>query len=114
MTDYKKRYLETLEQLYFKTRELDERDRSEEQNLRTVEHLRSIIQKFDDSVELLDGTRKENAIKTLKSLYFVFNRLGNIYLSELAARKKAFKLEKENLELLNKINELNEQIRLQL
>tara|TARA_R110000868_G_scaffold151116_1_gene374708 strand:- start:1948 stop:2289 length:342 start_codon:yes stop_codon:yes gene_type:complete len=112
--DYKKRYLETLEQLYFKTREINERDRQEEQNLRTVEHLRSIIQKFDESVELLDGVRKENALKTLKSLYFVFNRLGTVYLAELAARKKAYKLEKENFELLKKINELNEQIRLHI
>jgi curved DNA-binding protein CbpA len=95
--DYKKAYFETLEQLYFKTREIEERDRAEEQNLRTIEHLKSIIQKFDESVDLLEGVRKENAIKTLKSLYFVFNRLGSVYLDELAARKKSFKLQKENL-----------------
>lgn len=108
--DYKKAYLETLEQLYFKTREIEERDRAEEQNLRTVEHLRSIIKKFDESVDLLDGARKENALKTLKSLYYVFNRIGSVYLDELEARKKSFKLEKENLELLNTINELQCQI----
>ena len=112
--DYKKAYLETLEQLYFKTREIEERDRAEEQTLRTIEHLKSIIQKFDESVDLLEGARKENAIKTLKSLYFVFNRLGSVYLDELAARKKSFKLQKENLELLNTINDLNEQIKLQI
>jgi len=108
--DYKKRYLETLEQLYYATRELEARDRAEEQNLRTIEHLRSIIQKFDESVELLEGARKENALKTLKSLYFVVNRTGNVYLDELSSRKKAYKLEKENFELLKKIDELQCQI----
>lgn len=108
--DYKKAYLETLEQLYFKTRELDEKSRTEEKTIYVLERLKTIITTFDSGVESMEGKRKENAINTLKSLYFVFNHIGRIYLDELAARKKMFKLEKENYDLKIQINELCTQL----
>ena len=111
--DYKESYELTLQQLYFATREIAERDRREEKNLIVLGYLEAIIISFDSSLDRLQGERKTSAINTLKKLYFVFNHLGRIYLDELSARKKLFKAQSEILELSRTIEELQSQLKVE-
>jgi hypothetical protein len=108
--DYKKAYFETLESLFFKTRELSERDRREEDNLRVLSELHTLITTFDRSFDTLEGKRKDNALNTIKTLIFVFNHIGKIYLDELAARKKNIQLQKDILTLTEKITALESEL----
>jgi hypothetical protein len=108
--DYKQAYLTTLEQLYFKTRELSERDRREEDNLRVLSELHTLITTFDRSFDTLEGKRKDNALNTIKTLIFIFNSLGKIYLDELAARKKLIQAQKDILTLTEKITTLESEL----
>jgi hypothetical protein len=108
--DYKQAYMETLEQLYFKTRELSERDRREEDNLKVLSELHTLITTFDRSFDTLEGKRKDNALNTIKTLIFVFNSLGKIYLDELAARKKLIQAQKDILTLSEKITTLESEL----
>jgi hypothetical protein len=108
--DYKQAYMETLEQLFFKTRELSERDRREEDNLRVLSELHTLITTFDRSFDTLEGKRKDNALNTIKKLIYVFNSLGKIYLDELAARKKLIQAQKDILMLTEKITALESEL----
>jgi hypothetical protein len=108
--DYKEAYMFTLEQLYFKTRELSERDRREEDNLKVLSELHTLITTFDRSYDTLEGKRKDNALNTIKTLIYVFNSLGKIYLDELAARKKLIQAQKDILMLTEKITALESEL----
>jgi hypothetical protein len=110
MIDYKAAYMFTLEQLYFKTRELSERDRREEDNLRVLSELHTLITTFDRSFDTLEGKRKDNALNTIKTLIYVFNSLGKIYLDELATRKKLIQAQKDILMLTEKITTLESEL----
>lgn len=111
--DYKEAYQETLQQLFFKTRELEAIERREEKNLIVLGQLEAVILQFDMSVDRLDGARKETALNTLKKLYFVFDHIGRIYLDELAARKKKFESDKLVLELLAKIGTIEKELEIE-
>jgi len=111
--DYKEEYLLTIEQLFFKSRELEESQRREEKNLNVIESLRAIISDFDTKAEGLQGTRKESALNVTKKLIYIFNHIGKIYLDELAARKKSYLLQKDNQDLARIIEELKKEIELQ-
>jgi hypothetical protein len=108
--DYKQAYEKTLEDLFFASREIEERYRREEKNLIILDTLRSVISSFDSSIDRLQGERKTNALNTLKKLYMVFIGIGGVYLDELSARKKSYQVQKENIELVKIIDELKKEI----
>lgn len=87
MTDHDK-YLETLEQLYFTTRNLQQHERKEETAITILDELRAIINDFATKVDTLQGERKNNALKLINSLKKIFDYIGSIYLQELYWRKK--------------------------
>jgi hypothetical protein len=82
------KYTETLEQLYFTTRSLQNHERKEETAIGILNDLRAIINDFSSKVDTLQGERKNNALKTIETLKKVFDYIGSIYLQELYWRKK--------------------------
>ena len=82
------KYTETLEQLYFTTRSLQNHERKEETAISILNDLRAVINDFISKVDTLQGERKNNALKTIETLKKVFDYIGSIYLQELYWRKK--------------------------
>jgi len=82
------KYTETLEQLYFTTRSLQNHVRKEETAISILNDLRAVINDFSSKVDTLQGERKNNALKTIETLKKVFDYIGSIYLQELYWRKK--------------------------
>jgi len=82
------KYTETLEQLYFTTRSLQNHERKEETAIGILNDLRAVINDFSSKVDTLQGERKVNALKTIETLKKVFDYIGSIYLQELYWRKK--------------------------
>jgi hypothetical protein len=82
------KYTETLEQLYFTTRSLQNHERKEETAISILNDLRALINDFSSKVDTLQGKRKNNALKTIETLKKVFDYIGSIYLQELYWRKK--------------------------
>ena len=106
MEDYKQKYHETIESLYFVTRSLSAMERESEINLTILSQLQAIINDFIVQVDKIHGNKKiewENRVKTLIN---IFNHIGGIYYSELMFRKKCYKLEKNILDLSRQIDEL--------
>jgi hypothetical protein len=88
MTEIDEKYLETLEALFFTTRNLQQHERKEETAIAILDELRAIINDFDTKVDTLQGERKNNALKLINSLKKIFDYIGSIYLQELYWRKK--------------------------
>jgi len=82
------KYTDTLEQLYFTTRSLQNHERKEETAIGILNDLRAVINDFSSKVDTLQGERKNNALKTIETLKKVFDYIGSIYLQELYWRKK--------------------------
>jgi len=82
------KYTDTLEQLYFTTRSLQNHERKEETAIGILNDLRAIINDFSSKVDTLQGERKNNALKTIEKLKKIFDYIGSIYLQELYWRKK--------------------------
>jgi hypothetical protein len=82
------KYTETLEQLYFTTRSLQNHERKEETAISILNDLRAVINDFSSKVDTLQGERKNNALKTIETLKKIFDYIGSIYLQELYWRKK--------------------------
>jgi hypothetical protein len=87
MDEINEKYTETLEQLYFTTRNLQQHERKEESALAILDELRAIINDFTNKVDTLQGERKNNALKLINSLKKIFDYIGSIYLQELYWRK---------------------------
>jgi len=88
MSEIDEKYTETLEQLFFTTRNLQQYERKEESALMILDELRAIINDFITKVDTLQGERKNNALKLINSLKKIFDYIGSIYLQELYWRKK--------------------------
>ena len=87
MDEINEKYTETLEQLYFTTRNLQQHERKEETALAILDEWRAIINDFTSKVDTLQGERKNNALKLINSLKKIFDYIGSIYLQELYWRK---------------------------
>ncbi len=61
------KYTETLEQLYFTTRSLQNHERKEETAISILNDLRAVINDFSSKVDTLQGERKNNALKTIET-----------------------------------------------
>ena len=104
------KYQETLEQLYFVTRDLTEVQKKQEQTFIAVSELSSLISTFHASLDTLQGERKTKAINTIKTLQMVFSEIGSSYLMELYFRNKCFQYEKSIMEATQKIERLEKEI----
>jgi hypothetical protein len=104
------KYQETLEQLYFVTRDLTEVQKKQEQTFIAVSELSSLISTFHTSLDTLQGERKTKAINTIKTLQMVFSEIGSSYLMELYFRNKCFQYEKSIMEATKKIERLEKEI----
>ena len=104
------KYQETLEQLYFVTRDLTEVQKKQEQTFIAVSELSSLISTFHTSLDTLQGERKTKAINTIKTLQMVFSEIGSSYLMELYFRNKCFQYEKSIIEATKKIERLEKEI----
>jgi hypothetical protein len=89
--DYKEKYKETIQQLFFATRELEEHKRSEELNYLVLSNQSEVIGSLWENLDKMQGIRRDNAEKTMQKLIFVFMHIGKIYLDELKWRKDLFK-----------------------
>ena len=104
------KYQETLEQLYFVTRDLTEVQKKQEQTFIAVSELSTLISTFHTSLDTLQGERKTKAINTIKTLQMVFSEIGSSYLMELYFRNKCFQYEKSIMEATQKIERLEKEI----
>ena len=104
------KYQETLEQLYFVTRDLTEVQKKQEQTFIAVSELSALISTFHTSLDTLQGERKTKAINTIKTLQMVFSEIGSSYLMELYFRNKCFQYEKSIIEATKKIERLEKEI----
>lgn len=104
------KYQETLEQLYFVTRDLTEVQKKQEQTFIAVSELSALISTFHTSLDTLQGERKTKAINTIKTLQMVFSEIGSSYLMELYFRNKCFQYEKSIMEATQKIERLEKEI----
>lgn len=109
--DYKKEYQQTIEQLFFAVRELEEHKKAEELNYLVLSNQSQVIGSLWENLDKMTGARKENAEKTMQKLIFVFMHIGKIYLDELKWRKDLFKANQSLIEATKKIEELEKQIK---
>lgn len=111
--DYKEKYKETIEQLFFATRELEEHKRSEELNYLVLSKQSEVIGSLWENLDKMQGARKDNAEKTMQNLIFVFMHIGKIYLDELKWRKDLFKANQSLIDAAKKIEELEQELKLE-
>jgi hypothetical protein len=112
MEEFKDKYLETIEHLFFATRDLNKIQREQEVSLAILDQLRAIINTFSTGLDRLQGERKINAENTIKTLKKVFEHIGAIYLQELYWRNKDFQAQKTILEMTAKIQELEHELQI--
>lgn len=111
--DYKKEYQQTIEQLFFAVRELEEHKKSEELNYLVLSNQSQVIGSLWENLDKMQGARKDNAEKTMQKLIFVFMHIGKIYLDELKWRKDLFKANQSLLEASKRIEELEKELKLE-
>lgn len=111
MTDHEK-YLTTLEQLFFATRNFSEVQKKQEQTFAVLAALSALISTFYSSLDRLQGERKINAESTIKTLQMVFSEIGSSYLLELYFRNKCGEYEKALIEASKRIEQLENEIKL--
>ena len=109
--DYKKEYQNTIEQLFFAVRELEESKKSEELNYLILTKQSEVIGSLYENLDKMEGQRKENAETTMQKLIFVFMHIGKIYLDELKWRKDLFKANQSLLDAAKRIEELEKELR---
>jgi hypothetical protein len=109
MTDHEK-YIETLEQLFFATRNFSEVQKRNENTFAVLSDLSALISTFYSSLDRLQGERKINAENTIKTLQRVFSEIGSSYLLELYFRNKCGQYEKALIEASKKIENLENEI----
>lgn len=104
------KYQETLEQLYFVTRDLTKVQKKQEQTFIALSELSELISTFNTSLDTLQGERKTKALNIIKTLQMVFSEIGSSYLMELYFRNKCFEYEKSIMEATQKIERLEKEI----
>lgn len=104
------KYQETLEQLYFVTRDLTKVQKKQEQTFIALSELSALISTFYTSLDTLQGERKTKALNIIKTLQMVFSEIGSSYLMELYFRNKCFEYEKSIMEATQKIERLEKEI----
>lgn len=109
--DYKKEYQNTIEQLFFAVRELEESKKSEELNYLILTKQSEVIGSLYENIDKMEGARKDNAENTMQKLIFVFMHIGKIYLDELKWRKDLFNANKSLIEASKRIEELEKELR---
>ena len=107
------KYIETIESLYFVTRDLNAHQKREESSLAVLDSLRDLINTFSIGLDRLQGERKINAENTIKTLKQIFEHIGAIYLQELYWRQKDFKAQKTILEMAKQIDELKKELEIE-
>ena len=111
--DYKKQYQQTIEQLFFAVRELEEGKKAEEMNYLILTKQSEVIGSLFENLDKMEGQRKDNAENTMQKLIFVFMHIGKIYLDELKWRKDLFKANQSLLEASKRIDELEKELRIE-
>ena len=106
------KYQDTLEQLYFVTRDLTQVQKKQEQTFIALSELSALISTFYTSLDRLQGERKINAENTIKTLQTVFSEIGSSYLLELYFRNKCGEYEKALIEATKRIEALENEIKL--
>ena len=104
------KYQETLEQLYFVTRDLTQVQKKQEQTFIALSELSALISTFYTSLDTLQGERKTKGLNIIKTLQMVFSEIGSSYLMELYFRNKCFEYEKSIMEATKKIERLEKEI----
>lgn len=108
---YEKEYRETLEQLYFATREIEAKERHEEICYQVLANQGQAIDEIHSSIEKLTGERLEKWEKLLSKMIRVYYHLGHVYMSELKWRKMLKEKDKALLEAADRISELENQLK---
>jgi len=108
--DYKKEYQQTIEQLFFAVRELEEHKKAEELNYLVLSNQSEVIGSLWENLDKMQGARRDNAEKTMQKLIFVFMHIGKIYLDELKWRKDLFKANQSLIDAAKKIEELEKEL----
>jgi len=108
--DYKKAYEETIEKLFFVTRENNNWLKEEDTKYYVLTQLSEVISALFDSIDNLPTPRKIAAENTLKKLLVVFDNLSKFYFDEMVMRKKLFTAQAEILELSRKVEQLEKEL----
>tara|TARA_R110000868_G_scaffold185711_5_gene427743 strand:+ start:789 stop:1151 length:363 start_codon:yes stop_codon:yes gene_type:complete len=108
--DYKQQYQQTIEQLFFAVRELEEGKKAEELNYLILTKQSEVIGFLFENLDKMEGARKDNAESTMQKLIFVFMHIGKIYLDELKWRKDLFKANQSLLDAAKRIEELEKEL----
>jgi hypothetical protein len=101
--NYKQAYEETFEQLYLLKAQMTFDEQKEAKTLHIVGKLGNVITTLHNSAEKSSGERKEKAEKILTDLVSVHQHIGQIYLSEMAAKARNLELNKNILELAERL-----------
>lgn len=104
------KYKETMEQLYYATRDLNEIQKRNESTFVVLSDLSKLISTFYTSLDTLQGQRKINALEAIKTLQSVFNEIGSSYILELYFRDKCGQYEKALIEASKEIESLKKEI----
>jgi hypothetical protein len=101
--NYKQAYEQTFEQLYLLKAKMTFDEQKEAKTLHIVGKLSNVITTLHNSAEKSSGERKEKAEKILTDLVSVHQHIGQLYLSEMAARARNIELNKNILELASRL-----------
>ena len=108
--DYKQAYHETVEQLFLTQQQLITHENEKELTYKILCNQSEVIGEIWAGLEKATGERREKAELMLQKLILVFNHMGRVYLSELAARKRNLELNQALLDAAEKIKSLENEL----
>jgi RNA-splicing ligase RtcB len=109
--NYKKAYEKTFMQLYLLKAQMTFDEQKEAKTLHIVGKLGNVITTLHNSAEQASGERKEKAEKILTDLVSVHQHIGQLYLSEMAARARNLELNKNILDLATRLESAEKRVK---
>ena len=109
--NYKKAYEKTFMQLYLLKAQMTFDEQKEAKTLHIVGKLGNVITTLHNSAEQATGERKEKAEKILTDLVSVHQHIGQLYLSEMATKARNLELNKNILELAERLEAAEKRVK---
>ena len=112
--DYKKKYFETIEQLYQAESQLNQFTKPLDELVEIMDIQREVIEKINEAIpKTTDLGRKDDARATRNKLIRVYTKIGFMW-AELASSKLKIKtLQLETLDMSRKIEELENELKVE-
>ena len=112
--DYKKKYLDTIEQLYQAESQLNQFSKPLDELVEIMDIQREVIEKINEAIpKTNDLGRKDDARATRNKLIRVYTKIGFMWAELSSSQFKIKTLQKEALDMSRKIEELENELKVE-